>query len=86
VLFLRQLYLEHVLNFVRQFFPHGLLLLFLDILLTAPPSLAQIDYSRNYPDTVHYSKTYNYFLPFPDVIVTSHPPLIEFPRNCVTFR
>jgi len=48
-LFLRQLYLAPALNFVREFFHHGLLLLLLDILRTAPPSPCQIDYSRNNP-------------------------------------
>jgi len=40
--------LVHTLN-MFEVFHYGLLLLLLDILLTAPPSLGQIDYSRNNP-------------------------------------
>jgi len=47
VLFVRQLYLAHVLNFVRDFLHHGLLLFQFDILLTALPSLGQIRVARH---------------------------------------
>jgi len=47
MLFLRELYLAHALNFVGEFPPLGLLLLLLYILLTPLPSLDQTDYSRN---------------------------------------
>jgi len=36
-------------EFCLGIFHNGLLLLLLDILLTAPPSLVQIDYNRNNP-------------------------------------
>jgi len=38
------------------------------------------------PNTAHYSETCNDFLRPPDVIVTSHPWLNDYPLNCVTFR
>jgi len=77
VLFLRQLYLAHVLNFVIEFFHHGLLLLLLDTLLTPPANLSHTDHSRNNPQ---YDDSFppldcNDFLRLPDVTVTSHPRL-----------
>jgi len=47
VLFFTQPYLSQVVEFLLRDIFHNRILLSLDILLTAPPSLDQIDYSRN---------------------------------------